>query len=146
MIRRYLIGIGAAGIIAGVLYFQHNQLVEQRERAAVAEQVSKDRLATLTHLQEQHQRQTLAFTALAKTSTAIKNAISNRDATIRRLERENDQYRQWADTLLPAAAQRLRQRPALAGADDYQHYLSTAEPLHPAPQSADDQRRPDAGN
>jgi hypothetical protein len=70
------------------------------------------------------------------------NARVERDATtittldvrkqqIKELKRENAELREWAAAQLPAAARRLRQRPAITGADAYRDWLSGRNALHP---------------
>ena len=50
--------------------------------------------------------------------------LAQRNSQIRRLYRENETLRRWADTPLPDDIIRLRQRPALTGAADYRQWLS----------------------
>ncbi|AKP35129.1 Rz-like lysis system protein LysB [Yersinia aleksiciae] len=50
--------------------------------------------------------------------------LAQRNSQLKRLYRENETLRRWADTLLPDDIIRLRQRPALTGAADYRQWLS----------------------
>ncbi|BCU90679.1 lysozyme [Yersinia pseudotuberculosis] len=50
--------------------------------------------------------------------------LAQRNSQIKRLYRENETLRRWADTPLPDDIIRLRQRPALTGAADYRQWLS----------------------
>ena len=54
----------------------------------------------------------------------LRQGLANRERTIEALKRENTELRDWAAKPLPAAARRLRERPALAGADAYRQWLS----------------------
>tara|TARA_R110002167_G_scaffold98718_9_gene259414 strand:+ start:4907 stop:5479 length:573 start_codon:yes stop_codon:yes gene_type:complete len=141
--KTHLVGMVIIGLLCGLAALLQQQLQQQAERAAIAEKANADRFAVITHMQGQALQQARSLTELAKTTGDIRSAIGQRDHTIRRLERENDHYKNWAATALPAAAQRLRQRPALTGAAAYQQFLSTAEPLPATRQPADPQRRPD---
>ncbi|ADZ42296.1 TPA: LysB family phage lysis regulatory protein [Yersinia enterocolitica] len=50
--------------------------------------------------------------------------LAQRNSQIKRLYRENETLRRWADAPLPDDIIRLRQRPALTGAADYRQWLS----------------------
>ncbi|WP_042819564.1 Rz-like lysis system protein LysB [Yersinia wautersii] len=50
--------------------------------------------------------------------------LAQRNSQIKRLYRENETLRRWADTPLPDDIIRLRQRPAFTGATDYRQWLS----------------------
>lgn len=50
--------------------------------------------------------------------------LAQRNSQIKRLYRENETLRRWADTPLPDDIIRLRRRPALTGAADYRQWLS----------------------
>ncbi|HDL7730829.1 TPA: LysB family phage lysis regulatory protein [Yersinia enterocolitica] len=50
--------------------------------------------------------------------------LAQRNSQIKRLYRENETLRRWADTALPDDIIRLRQRPAITGAADYRQWLS----------------------
>ncbi|HHH0224970.1 TPA: Rz-like lysis system protein LysB [Yersinia enterocolitica] len=50
--------------------------------------------------------------------------LAQRNSQIKRLYRENETLRRWADTPLPDDIIRLRQRPAFTGAADYRQWLS----------------------
>ncbi|HDL7146164.1 TPA: LysB family phage lysis regulatory protein [Yersinia enterocolitica] len=49
--------------------------------------------------------------------------LAQRNSQIKRLYRENETLRRWADTPLPDDIIRLRQRPAFTGAADYRQWL-----------------------
>ncbi|EKN3458392.1 LysB family phage lysis regulatory protein [Yersinia enterocolitica] len=50
--------------------------------------------------------------------------LAQRNSQIKRLYRENETLRRWADTPLPDDIIRLRRRPAITGAADYRQWLS----------------------
>lgn len=68
--------------------------------------------------------------ALAEHKNALERTASDRLATIREMQRDNQALREWADTRLPADVIRLRERPAVTGADAYHQSLRDAQPLH----------------
>ncbi|MBS0055536.1 LysB family phage lysis regulatory protein [Yersinia sp. KBS0713] len=55
--------------------------------------------------------------------------LAQRNSQIKRLYRENETLRRWADTPLPDDIIRLRQRPAFTGATDYRQWLSKGHSL-----------------
>ncbi|HDV7158933.1 TPA: Rz-like lysis system protein LysB [Yersinia enterocolitica] len=55
--------------------------------------------------------------------------LAQRNSQIKRLYRENETLRRWADTPLPDDIIRLRRRPALTGATDYRQWLSESHSL-----------------
>ncbi|ELY5303774.1 Rz-like lysis system protein LysB [Yersinia enterocolitica] len=55
--------------------------------------------------------------------------LAQRNSQIKRLYRENETLRRWADTPLPDDIIRLRQRPAFSGAADYRQWLSEGHGL-----------------
>ncbi|EKN3978558.1 LysB family phage lysis regulatory protein [Yersinia enterocolitica] len=55
--------------------------------------------------------------------------LAQRHSQIKRLYRENETLRRWADTPLPDDIIRLRQRPAFSGAADYRQWLSEGHSL-----------------
>lgn len=63
----------------------------------------------------------------------LNNELDHSEALIRRLKRENKELSDWAATDLPATAQRLRKRPHITGASDYQKWLSSRNRMHAEP-------------
>ncbi|EPC7928954.1 Rz-like lysis system protein LysB [Yersinia enterocolitica] len=55
--------------------------------------------------------------------------LAQRNSQIKRLYRENETLRRWADTPLPDDIIRLRQRPAFTGTADYRQWLSQGHSL-----------------
>lgn len=55
--------------------------------------------------------------------------LAQRNSQIKRLYRENETLRRWADTPLPDDIIRLRQRPAITGAANYRQWLSESHTL-----------------
>lgn len=66
---------------------------------------------------------------LQRTQTELAQASTDRTALIRRLQRENQELKNWAAVELPAAVQCLRNRPAIRSADAYAAWLSSGDPL-----------------
>lgn len=99
-------------------------------------------LATATELKSSLERERDGQAQLLKIQGELRQGLATRQRTIEVLKHENDQLRDWARQLLPDAARRLRERPALTGADAYRQWLSGGGPVRPAGDGADGQRGP----
>lgn len=69
---------------------------------------------------------------LRTTQDSLRAELARRHSQIEDLKHENQELRDWAAQPLPAAARRLRERPALTGADAYQDWLSGRGAVPPA--------------
>lgn len=115
---------GQAEEARATLATERQQQAEQRiERQATA-------ITTLTNtLQDEHQAQA----GLRTTQNQLRLGLAKREQQIEVLKRENTDLRQWAAQPLPAAARRLRERPAITGAAAYRDWLSGRGALQPDP-------------
>ncbi|WP_145586803.1 Rz-like lysis system protein LysB [Yersinia rochesterensis] len=104
----------------------------QTYRLSEARQVVIDQQATET-ASKNGQLIALALTANANNQAQAQlrqqvastdQLLAQRNSQIKRLYRENETLRRWADTPLPDDIIRLRQRPAFTGAADYRQWLS----------------------
>jgi LysB family phage lysis regulatory protein len=141
---RILITVGIILALLGANAWQYHQVQQQAERAATAEQNAADRQAKILRLQADAREREQAQQAMEQTQRDLRAQLGKRELTIRELQRENQEYRDWADNHLPAVTRRLRKRPAITGAGEYQQWLlSQSEPLQPASNSAGTERRSD---
>lgn len=99
-------------------------------------------LDTATALKSTLERERDGQAQLLKIQGELRQGLATRQRTIEALKHENDQLQDWARQLLPDAARRLRERPALTGADAYRQWLSGGGPVRPAGDSAEGQRGP----
>lgn len=97
-------------------------------------------LATATELKSTLQRERDGQAQLLKIQGELRQGLAARQRTIEALKHENDQLRDWARQPLPDAARRLRERPALIGADAYRQWLSGSGAVRAASDGADHQR------
>jgi LysB family phage lysis regulatory protein len=128
MSTRLLLALVAAVALAAFVQFQQLQAAKARAALAIEQRdTARTELATVrTDLEQLRERETekeRQRAALAATQQQLERTLADRTATIRRLQRENDELRQWADQPLPEPVARLRERPALTGATAYQQYL-----------------------
>lgn len=113
------------------------RLEEQRDRA----QVDADRnlanttelIATLTAVRDGQAK-------LLTLQGELRTGLAKREQQIEDLKHEIKELQEWADRPLPDAARRLRQRPAITGADAYRQWLSGSGAVHPASDIPEPQR------
>lgn len=137
-LRQALYGAALLGALALLLWGNHQRSQAEQGRTAVAQEklatvnsrVERDAttIATLrTTLADERQAQT----ALQQIGQDLRRELDVRKQQIKELKRENAELREWAIAQLPAAARRLRQRPAITGAAAYRDWLSGRNALHP---------------
>ncbi|MND95679.1 hypothetical protein D3C80_879420 [compost metagenome] len=127
-------GLLAAVLLAGVGLWGWSQkslldsekaiskgLAEQRDTAQAD---ARDNLATANTLKTTLKREREGQAKLLKLQGELRAGLADRERLIEDLKHENDELQQWADRPLPGAARRLRQRPAITGADAYRQWLS----------------------
>ncbi|WP_373920347.1 Rz-like lysis system protein LysB [Yersinia kristensenii] len=119
--------VGALLVISGV---QTHRLAEARQTLIdqqAADSSSKNdqliALALTANANNQAQAQ------LRQQVASADQLLAQRNSQIKRLYRENETLRRWADTPLPDDIIRLRQRPAFTGAADYRQWLSESHAL-----------------
>ncbi|NWD70775.1 LysB family phage lysis regulatory protein [Pseudomonas gingeri] len=130
-LRQALYGIALLGALALLLWGQSHRIkvadgatALAQHNAASAREDSARNLATATVLQNALQQERDAQTLLRTQQSQLRQGLAQRDQRIEALIRENTELRDWANQPLPDTARRLRQRPALTGADAYRQWLS----------------------
>lgn len=68
---------------------------------------------------------------LQQSQELLSSQLTHSKIMIERLKRENQELSDWAANQLPTVVKRLRERPAITGAADYQNWLSSRNSLHP---------------
>ncbi|WP_211465694.1 Rz-like lysis system protein LysB [Collimonas silvisoli] len=127
--------VGALGLVITV---QHNGLKTAKERVERAEQTTRDRDSTIKTLTEVATRNKRAAAKLQAARDNIAATLTERENHIESLQHDNAIIRSWADTPLPDAIARLRERPAATGADAYAQRLPSGNALPAAGSSAQD--------
>ena len=109
-----------------------SQTIERqgRDLKTTGEKLAKtnSQLIALSILSETNNREQARLYAAAESTNAL---LRSRQRRIEELKRENEDLRRWADTLLPAAVIRMRERPALAGGAAYREWLSQSDAVPP---------------
>lgn len=125
------------------IVWQFHQITDLEKKTAADALQLNQYAATVTLLAENATAQQHNQQQLAVQQTRLQQQLHQRQQTIRNLQHENALYKNWADTELPAVVKRLRQRPALTSARDYQQYLSDVNAVPAAGITADTKRGSD---
>ncbi len=107
------------------------------ERAEQAEQAAAQHQANTATLAATLATERAAQTTLQTRTAELRTLLAARQRDIEELQRENEELRDWAGQPLPAAARRLRERPALTGADAYRDWLSRRDAVRAAGDGAE---------
>ncbi|WP_337994301.1 Rz-like lysis system protein LysB [Pseudomonas sp. TNT2022 ID1044] len=138
-LRQLLYGVALLGALALLIWTQELRITVADKNTELATQDAKtaredaDRnLATAKTLQATLEQERSAQTTLRTQQDQLRQGLAKRELTIEALKRENAELRDWAAQSLPDAARRLRERPALTGADAYRQWLSGRGAVQPA--------------
>lgn len=130
-LRQALYGIALLGALALLIWGQQQRITVAQAQTELAEakatrarEDAHRNLATANALTTTLQRERDAQNALRTQQDQLRQGLEKRERTIRELKREDAELRDWAAQPLPDAARRLRERPALTGADAYRQWLS----------------------
>ncbi|SDU88015.1 Rz-like lysis system protein LysB [Pseudomonas mucidolens] len=130
-LRQALYGIALLGALALLIWGQQQRInvaegqAELARGAATTARQDADRnLKSANTLTDTLKQERDAQSALRAQQDQLRQGLAKRERTIEELKRENAELRNWAARPLPDAARRLRERPALTGADAYRQWLS----------------------
>ena len=130
-LRQALYGIALLGALALLIWGQQQRITvaegntELAKAAAKTARADADRnLTTANTLTNTLKQERDAQSALRTQQDQLRQGLAKRERTIEELKRENAELRTWATQPLPDAARRLRERPALTGADSYRQWMS----------------------
>lgn len=130
-LRQALYGIALLGALALLIWGQQQRInvaegnTELAKAAAKTARADADRnLATANTLTNTLKQERDAQSALRTLQDQLRQGLAKRERTIEELKRENAELRTWATQPLPDVARRLRERPALTGADAYRQWMS----------------------
>lgn len=137
-LRQGLYSAALLGALALLLWGTYQRSEAEQGRTALAQEklaivnarVERD-ATTITTLRTTLADERQAQTTLQQTGQDLRRELDVRKQQIKELKRENAELREWAAAQLPVAARRLRQRPAITGADAYRDWLSGRNALHP---------------
>jgi LysB family phage lysis regulatory protein len=138
LIAKSLISLLGIGALCLVIYVQRDGLTVAKERAEAAEQITRDRDGTIKTLTDAAARDKKAAAKLQAARDNIAATLTERENQLENLIHDNPTIRTWADTPLPDAVARLREHPAVTGADVDSQRLPSDHTLQPAGGSAQD--------
>lgn len=138
-LRQALYGVALLGALALLIWGQEARIDVAEGKTDLAKAAAKtarddaDRnLETAKTLTATLKQERDAQSLLRSQQDQLRQGLAKRERTIEVLKRENDEFRKWADQPLPDAARRLRERPALTGADAYRDWLSGRDAMRAA--------------
>lgn len=130
-LRKALYGIALLGALALLIWGQQQRInvaegnTELAKMAAKAARADADRnLTTANTLTNTLKQERDAQSTLRTQQDQLRQGLAKRERTIEELKLENAELRTWATQPLPDVARRLRERPALIGADAYRQWMS----------------------
>ncbi|AUF99801.1 peptidase [Pseudomonas sp. 09C 129] len=135
-IRQILLGIALVGVLGLLLWVQQLRVDNAVTAAGQAKDDARTARDNADALLQTLVNERDAQAQLRAQQDQLRQGLAKRERTIEELKRENSELRVWADQQLPDAARRLRERPALTGADAYGRWLSGRGALQPAGDSA----------
>lgn len=131
--------IGAAlvaGLLAVAAWFYIDSLRSEldlvNQELSHAQQEILDRDSVIHQLRDQERKNDLARAHLEGQRTSIQDLLNTRELQIRNLQRENDEYRNWAALAVPNPVARMRDHEALTGAAAYRERMSQGTSVPPA--------------
>lgn len=137
--RQALYGLALLGALVLLIWVQETRIdvaegkTERAQDAAKSARDDADRnLETANTLADTLKQERENQGALRTQQELLRQGLAKRERTIEELKRENSELRDWAAQLLPDAARRLRERPALTGAAAYRDWLSGRSAVPPA--------------
>lgn len=138
-LRQALYGFALLGAVALLIWSQELRITVADQKTELttkdtttAREEAGRHLANANALRATLDQERTAQLTLRTQQDQLRQGLAKRELTIEALKRENADLRNWAAQPLPDAARRLRERPALTGADAYHQWLSGRGALLPA--------------
>ena len=129
-LRQALYGLALLGALALLVWGQQQRIAVAKQATALAQIDANTaradaarNLTTATTLRSTLNQERQAQSQLRNLHDQLRQGLARREQQIEVLKRENTVLRDWAAQPLPDVARRLRERPALTGADTYRQWL-----------------------
>ena len=136
-VRQALLGIALLASLALLVWSQEFRISVANKDSKLATQdantareQAEHHLANANALRATLHQERTAQATLRTQQDQLRQGLAKRELTIEALKRENTELRNWAALPLPDVARRLRERPALTGADAYRQWLSGRGAMH----------------
>ena len=129
-LRQALYGLALLGALALFVWGQQQRIAVANQATKLAQDDAKNahedairNLNTATTLRDTLGQERQAQSQLRGLHDQLRQGLALREQQIEGLKRENAALRDWAAQPLPDVARRLRERPAITGADAYRQWL-----------------------
>jgi LysB family phage lysis regulatory protein len=116
---KVLLSLLVVGLLGAKIIFQRQELIAEKEKNATLIKDKTERDAVIHQLQEAETENKKRLEQLHTESRRITQTLAKREAYIEQLQHDDKQIQPWAESPLPDAIIRLRQRDAATGAGDY---------------------------
>lgn len=130
--------------IIGLLGYSAWQSYQRASLQSAIAQEQKKQLQGMEQLLTSIQGQQAAINsqsgAILSQQAALRGTLAQRQAEFRKLEQHVQEIRDWSLGELPDTVQRLRERPAVTGAQAYHDSVRSSGPLHTDREQATDER------
>lgn len=120
---------------------------QAHQRASLQDKIVQDQTKQLQELEKllgsiQEHQDTINRQAgdILTQQTALRGTLAQRQADFRKLEQNVQEIRVWSMGVLPDSIQRLRERPAVTGAQAYHDAMRAGRAVHADREPANDQR------
>lgn len=113
-----------------VMWSQYQRLGSQQNLIELYQDTNEElrtSIETMVHAYADNSRQ---MQQVLVSQQRIQQNLSTRQTEIRRLQRDVEEIRVWADHPLPDAVIRMRQRPAVTGATNYGSTVPASDTVH----------------
>lgn len=131
-LRQTLYGLALLGALALFVWGQQQRIAAANQATKLAQddaQTAREdaarNLTTANALRDTLGQERQAQSQLRGLHDQLRQGLALREQQIEGLKRENAALRDWAAQPLPDVARRLRERPAITGADAYRQWLSS---------------------
>lgn len=131
-----LVAVSCLLALGAVAWGQHQLLSATKEQLAAARAEAKGMAGQIKIMEANAHLNAQDSAELTRTLQKVQELAGESRQAWELIKRENKEFKEWAESALPDHVSRLRSRPAISGAREYQSWLQQSHHLHPAGQSA----------
>lgn len=124
-VSKALLLLLVVSLVGTTLIWQHQQLQTEQEKNGMLLQQKTERDTLIHQLQQIEADNQKRLIQLGTENRRIAHTLAQREAYLEQLHHHDPHIQSWADTPLPDAIIRLRNRPATTGTGDYSSDLPT---------------------
>lgn len=116
-----------------VMWSQYQKLGSQQELIELYQDTNEELREGIEIIVHAYADNSRKMQQVLASQQRIQQNLSTRQTEIRRLQRDVEEIRVWADHPLPDAVIRMRQRPTITGATNYGATVPAGDPVHTDP-------------